>query len=111
MLRKRSSMNRGLFIGLSIVFLLAGFVRADVTLPVDDDDFHLLLVKRKLPTPDTLEDFATIVSRMRRVGASNSDIADWMSRVIDGQLVASNQPQRGESIFNPLKKGAIAERE
>ena len=46
---------------------------------------------------------------MRRVGASNAEIAERMSVSIDQHLEAPNKAQ-GESLFNPAKTGAIAER-
>ncbi len=75
---------------------------------LDDDDFAQLMSKRKLPTPQTLGEFADQVARMRRLGADNAEIAERMSIVIDRRLLATNKPQN-ESLFNPAKEGAIAD--
>jgi len=76
---------------------------------ISDDDFLALMTKRKLPVPQTLDDFSKTVAQMRRVGASDSEIAEWMSVTIDQRLEASNKPQ-GESLFNPYKSGSVADR-
>src|SRR5438105_2971237 len=98
--------QRTVVVAVIVLIASASSLRAD---DVDDDGFHLLMVQRKLPTPETLDQFTDQVTRMRRVGASNAELAERMSVLIDQRLEASNKPQ-GESLFNPMKKGAIADR-
>jgi hypothetical protein len=77
--------------------------------PMDDDTFLQLMTTRKLPEPQTLDELKAQTKRMRELGADNSQIAEHVSGVVDRRLEATNKPW-GESLFNPLKSGAIQDR-
>lgn len=77
---------------------------------VDDETFLAQMTYNKLPPPASLGQFSGQIKRMRELGASNAQIAEYMSKVIDRRLEATNKPQ-GESLYNPGKHGVLADRQ
>jgi len=56
------------------------------------EEFDLQRIKRKIPQPETLEDFIRQVQGLKDLGADNAEIAEHMSNAIDKRLKADNRP-------------------
>ena len=79
------------FIIVLMVCFFASALDSLAAASFDVEEFELQRVQRRIPHPATLDEFVLQVNTLKQLGAESSEIAEYMSNVVDKRLKADNR--------------------